>query len=62
MSRWDGATTDWGDLPPDRAEAQGPSWIVSDALLGSHGLLVMEHKGEACYLRITGNGKLILTR
>jgi hemin uptake protein HemP len=52
---------------PDRAESpQGagvsaPRRISSDALLGTQRELVITHNGREYHLRLTQNGKLILT-
>jgi hemin uptake protein HemP len=35
--------------------------VTSETLLGPNGELVIEHRGRAYRLRITQNGKLILT-
>jgi len=35
--------------------------VRSDALLGGGSALIIEHHGREYYLRITPNGKLILT-
>ncbi len=35
--------------------------VRSHALLGGRGALIIEHHGREYYLRITPNGKLILT-
>jgi hemin uptake protein HemP len=46
--------------PPSAAPAPAPR-ISSRELLGPHGELVIEHHGREYRLRITQNGKLILT-
>jgi hemin uptake protein HemP len=38
-----------------------PRRISSDALLGTHRELVITHNGREYHLRLTQNGKLILT-
>jgi hemin uptake protein HemP len=38
-----------------------PARVRSDDLLGRHGELVIEHGGKEYRLRVTRNGKLILT-
>lgn len=46
--------------PPSAGPAPAPR-ISSRELLGPHGELVIEHQGREYRLRITQNGKLILT-
>lgn len=55
---------------PEFAEAAGggmqqrlaaPSRVRSDALLGTAGVLIIEHAGREYRLRQTSTGKLILT-
>ena len=41
--------------------AQPPNKVSSEALLGSRGELVILHNGREYRLRMTQNGKLILT-
>jgi hemin uptake protein HemP len=54
-------------LYPERAERlrdtgpAAPRRISSDALLGMRGELVITHNGREYHLRVTQNGKLILT-
>jgi hemin uptake protein HemP len=54
-------------LRPDRTEGPGeagnstPRRISSDALLGTQRELVITHNGREYHLRLTQNGKLILT-
>lgn len=49
--------------PPghDTRNASPPREVRSDELLGPKGELVIEHAGRRYLLRITQNGKLILT-
>lgn len=46
---------------PPAPDALEPARICSEDLLGAHGELLIEHRGRAYRLRITQNGKLILT-
>lgn len=47
---------------PDRTAPRGaPRQVKSEALLGPAGELVIEHAGREYRLRVTQNGKLILT-
>ena len=46
---------------PTRAQAQLPTRVHSDALLGRAKELVIVHNGREYRLRMTQNGKLILT-
>jgi hemin uptake protein HemP len=46
---------------PARAVPPQPPRITSRELLGSHGELIIEHHGREYRLRLTQNGKLILT-
>ena len=45
-----------------RSGTQSLGRVDSSTLFGERGVLVIEHRGEAYYLRITRNGKLILTK
>lgn len=45
---------------PERASVQ-PTRIRSEVLLGDDGEIVIEHAGRDYHLRVTQNGKLILT-
>lgn len=45
----------------DRQAATAPVRISSDALLGAKGEVVILHGGREYRLRVTQNGKLILT-
>lgn len=47
--------------PPDRLAPLAPRRISSEMLLGPSGELVIVHGGREYRLRITQNGKLILT-
>jgi hemin uptake protein HemP len=47
--------------PPDRQGASAPARVSSDVLLGAKGELVILHGGREYRLRVTHNGKLILT-
>jgi hemin uptake protein HemP len=60
-----------GDRPPRKprppaAKGEGPRAAVrtvsSEDLLGPEGLLQIEHRGEIYFLRLTRNGRLILTK
>ncbi len=44
------------------AKEQTPERVSSDVLLGSRGQIIIEHRGEIYTLRVTRNGKLILTK
>jgi hemin uptake protein HemP len=46
---------------PPSATPSPPRRISSRELLGPHGELVIEHQGREYHLRLTQNGKLILT-
>jgi hemin uptake protein HemP len=46
--------------PPAKNREQLPR-VSSGELLGAHGELIIEHQGREYRLRITQNGKLILT-
>ena len=46
---------------PDAMATQSPARISSDALLGPRGELLIVHNGREYRLRLTQNGKLILT-
>jgi hemin uptake protein HemP len=50
--------------PPQHADsrAAAPRVIPSAELLGERGQLLIEHQGERYLLRITRQGKLILTK
>jgi hemin uptake protein HemP len=48
-------------LKPPSATPVPPRRILSRELLGPHGELVIEHQGREYHLRLTQNGKLILT-
>lgn len=49
-------------IPSQReGEARLPARVTSEALLGRHRELVILHAGREYRLRITQNGKLILT-
>jgi hemin uptake protein HemP len=48
-------------LPPSNAMPGQKMPVSSEALLGPRGELLIEHRGRAYCLRITQNGKLILT-
>ncbi len=58
---------DWSDerpspKPPEVAvPRQPPPRMTSRELLGAHGELIIEHQGREYRLRLTQNGKLILT-
>jgi hemin uptake protein HemP len=43
------------------ANSTAPHRVTSDTLLGSRRELVIEHNGREYHLRLTQNGKLILT-
>ena len=47
--------------PPKLGNDSQPLRTSSEALLGSRRELVIEHKGREYRLRVTQNGKLILT-
>jgi len=49
------------DETQPRADAAQPPRVNSRSLLGERGELVIEHAGREYRLRITQNGKLILT-
>ena len=49
------------DLTRIKLEAGGPRKILSQSLLGSARELVIVHNGKEYRLRVTQNGKLILT-
>jgi hemin uptake protein HemP len=46
--------------PPDQL-APAPAKVTSESLLGARRELVITHRGREYRLRITQNGKLILT-
>ena len=46
---------------PDRTPQPSARRVASEALLGAHKELVIVHNGREYRLRITQNGKLILT-
>lgn len=48
-------------IRPLARAAEPPRRVSSRELLGSHGELIIEHQGREYRLRITQNGKLILT-
>jgi hemin uptake protein HemP len=48
-------------VKPPSAALSPPPRISSRELLGPHGELLIEHQGREYRLRITQNGKLILT-
>lgn len=48
--------------PPKSTSSRSPPIISADALLGRSGILHIEHRGELYQLRITRQGKLILTK
>jgi hemin uptake protein HemP len=45
----------------DPAPIDGPARVSSQSLLGSRGELLIVHNGREYRLRVTQNGKLILT-
>lgn len=45
-----------------RAQASVPPALHSDALLGGARVRIIEHAGEHYFLRLTRNGKLILSK
>lgn len=45
----------------ERTERQAPNRVASEALLGPHKELLIMHNGREYRLRLTQNGKLILT-
>jgi hemin uptake protein HemP len=47
--------------PPLEARTHAPNRVTSAALLGPRGELVIVHNGREYKLRLTQNGKLILT-
>jgi hemin uptake protein HemP len=57
------------DQKPSRTEpassfvppASEPARVCSEDLLGARGELLIEHRGRAYLLRVTHNGKLLLT-
>ena len=49
------------DKPKPTSTAPTPTKVRSEALLGKAGELVITHNGRDYRLRITQNGKLILT-
>jgi hemin uptake protein HemP len=56
-----GSMTGGGKAAPDRKEP-GPRCVkVSDLLAGGREVL-LEHEGQLYHLRLTANGKLILTK
>ena len=55
------STSQTGGRPSMNVEQTGTPRIASDTLLGPGGQLVIEHGGRDYKLRITQNGKLILT-
>jgi hemin uptake protein HemP len=48
--------------PPPRSAADAPAAIPASQLFQGQSTLVIEHRGEFYQLRITRNGKLILTK
>ena len=46
---------------PDEPTPTAPQRVQSEALLGNAGELLIVHKGREYRLRVTQNGKLILT-
>jgi hemin uptake protein HemP len=48
--------------PPPGTRPTAPRVVPSHALLGEQGKLQIEHQGERYLLRITRQGKLILTK
>jgi hemin uptake protein HemP len=56
-------STDTMARPPQAAQdQQGMEIIPADRLLGAARAVVIEHRGERYELRLTRNGKLILTK
>jgi hemin uptake protein HemP len=47
--------------PPPRGIPAAPSKVASEVLLGQRRELVITHNGREYRLRVTQNGKLILT-
>ena len=47
--------------PPRTTSTELPLRVSSEALLGSHRVLLIVHNGREYRLRLTQNGKLILT-
>jgi hemin uptake protein HemP len=47
--------------PPPQHSKEEPGWTTSQALLGARRELVILHNGREYHLRLTQNGKLILT-
>lgn len=56
--------TDYKAIEPNRAKGQAVTMpvIQADRLFGVSRVVVIEHKGERYQLRLTQNGKLILTK
>jgi hemin uptake protein HemP len=44
------------------AQASEPRMLKSSALMGKHGLVLIQHQGEIYRLQTTRQGKLILTK
>jgi hemin uptake protein HemP len=49
-------------LPPSSSAGAPARRVASDTLLGGHRELVIQHHGSEYHLRLTRNGKLILTK
>ena len=50
-------------VPPPSSSAMAPTRrVASEMLLGGHRELVIQHHGSEYHLRLTRNGKLILTK
>ena len=46
----------------DRAAPKAPAMVTSEMLFGDEKLVIIRHKQEDYFLRITAAGKLILTK
>ncbi|HEY9102594.1 hemin uptake protein HemP [Chitinimonas sp.] len=48
--------------PPQAAPANLPAVVEASTLMGKHSEIAIRHRGEIYRLRVTRNGKLILTK
>jgi hemin uptake protein HemP len=49
------------NIEPNRSRKAAPGRVSSRELLGARGELIIDHQGREYRLRLTQNGKLILT-
>lgn len=55
-------TTQTSPTPTQQAPALAPTVVEASVLMGKHSEIAIRHRGEIYRLRVTRNGKLILTK